>query len=1029
MAKRNDLYSDSLGSVTDFILGSGKPKKPGKVKPPKFDGVDYNDALAGTFANIAMAPAVFVADPLVNSLNSTLGDPALIQLYLDVNAKQELLGLDKNAGRIRVRGSDLNKFLQSPGEYIEKAYKGVQAERKWARNIMLMGGGLEFANTLLWAKKNKLSNTDAARLASSVWDLDKSQYTEQDALGILTENALLKSGTGLSISQIEELNSKILKEGHSLKEGKSSARKLWSSEAVDVHKHLYAPAIFKTESEYKDFLTKNLDRGSRDLLASLAAGTLTDPGSVAAANKLKNSLDSTTTSGWSTISANKTKLDSVVSKHIPDPALRAQFYSNFEQEFLSRNRKTFVFDGNLTNYGIREMFKDNQWLKAGMVTGPDREKYLRSVAAAGVLQRLKPAASYSDPDYAKAMSEAEALRGRIPDAEVNALVNQIKKAHSMHDKRYTNRARGEIESKWRNPRNPTFLQYENPLESKLLLEARLKTEIRDLELNGVPTTDPRMQELLYAMDSIKGPFNPFGSGRGRVANMIAWYRVSKDFSPSGFVPGLFTGATYAAGPWSPGEFDLTVMQRRKKDASGNAIWTSKDGKRNLDVDETGSVFLLPRDNMPATYQGLVNMYYLTPGSLFKTFLWSGEGFYYRAEMKRRSAITRMLKDLNPDSITGASGLLGEFYDSGKFKWDSVDKDYLKLLEALKDAGYTDLYRKYDKIFSSYERTLGRANFFGTPGRIWSNAVKKGVMMPMQSRFASLFKLLSKNEKWVSALNLFGAGKIGIYQLVNTGVKIVLGTVLSSLGPVGTFIGMIISDVIVGTLVKLSKPILDLSVLALMGIIGIFFVIMCTVIAGSFTWANRLKTHAVQPPVAGIEIEPLPGEFPDNPDEVILDPTQDAICPVTAGATCNQGPLGSFSHARMGTYAIDLAPNAGPFRAPTDGVVVSVKASNACPWGPNRGANYGGIVVFRSSDNIYYEVMHVNPTVGTGPVEQGTVIATMARNLRSSGCWTGAHYHIDTCVGSQGACVARSRSARWLNSKTWYNELGCNIRGC
>ncbi|WKZ30748.1 MAG: hypothetical protein QY318_02770 [Candidatus Dojkabacteria bacterium] len=1038
MAQRKDLYSNSFSSVSSFILGNNKPKKPVKRKPPKYDGIDYNDGLAGALATMAGAPGVFLGESAINSLNSTLGDPSLIELYIDKSEKQKMQGLDKNAGRIRVRGSDLNKFIQSPSSFLDKALQGARAERKWALTVALLGGGAEVANTYMWAKKNNLSNSDAARLASSVWDLDKSIYTDQESLGIMTETALLKSG-GRSIKEAEELNAKLVASVAKQKEGRQTVSRLWTGAASDVSDHIMSGALFKSQDEYSKFLLeKGLKDKERDLVLKLRAGTLTEPEEVSYANRLENDLKSAAAAGWPKITSQKTKLDALVSQSIPDPAARERFYQEFAKEYTSRYGKVdYTATGNLTNFGVREMLKDNYWAKAQLSTGADKEKYLRTIAAVDVLQRTKSPGDYSKPDYDKAREAVTSLKGQpgVSQSDIDGLLGQINKAESMYAKRYVkHRAHNEVETKWLKPLNNPMMSYENAPEAKLLLEAKLKTSRYSLISRGLAVDDPRVQEIDYALETLKSGFNPFGGGRPRMANMIMMYRSRG--SMANFVPGLFTGASYADGVMSPGDWGGITMKYRMKDRWG----VDKNGNPKLQVGEAKGFILQGRSHLPTAYQGLVNYYYLTPGSLIKSTLWNGEGLYYLAEQRRRRGITKMLSELDPDKIQNPTGSLAKYFEALKddagnvtghrFMWEKVDGDFLGILEALKDSGYAELYRKYDKVFRGYESTVAWAHRFAMPERFFGN---KGVIgaqrLKLQGKVVQFFGALSKNKEWNAALKLFGAGEIGLYQLVEAGVKIVFGTVLKALGPVGTVLSFVITDVIVSALVKISKPILDMSVFALMATVALFFLLLCTVISSPFTLANRLKTHAVQPPVEGVELEPLPGEFPDDPDAVVIDPTKDAICPINAGAICTQGPRGSYSHARMGTYAIDVSTGAGPFRAPTDGVVVSVRSSNSCPWGPNRGANYGGSVVFRSSDNIYYEVMHANPTVGTGPVEQGTVLATMAYGLPRSGCWTGAHYHIDTCFGSQSACVARSRSARWLNSKDWYNELKCNIRGC
>lgn len=1027
MAKRQDLYSDSVSSVSDFILGSGKPAKPGKTRPPKFDGADYNDSLAATFAAIANAPAVFLADTAVNSLNSTLGDAALIEFRMNSDQKLVRYGLDKNAGRVRVRGSDLNKFLKSPGEYIEAAYKAGQAERKWATTIGLTGGALELANVFIWAKANGLNKEEAGALAASVWDLDRTTIGEYESSKLLVENAMLKSNSGISPTAASKLTNDLITEGLKTRSGSGTGNKMWSDRPSEVSKSIYAAGIFKTEQEFSDFVFSALSKDEAKLLSS------TNPKDVKRQQELTKVVNGWVQAGWKEIATNKPKLDALVSKYITNPAERGSFYDEFGKGYKARHRSgVYILDGHMTNFGFRELMKDNILLKVNRTAGPERDKYLRTLAAVDVIQRLKPAGEYQITDFAQVKSQIEGLIPGATPAEQQQLSRMLKEVTAAQNKyvsRYRNRSRLEIEAQWRGAENGGILEYNSKFESKALLKNKIQADLMELMKSGKAANDPEVLRLQYALDAANSRFGSIYGNRMGMANAIMWYRGVKGFSPGGFVPGLFTGAAYASGPFSPGDFGPHTLLSRKRDKNGSIEWIQdKDGNRLVSKNDSTAVILLQRDYLPSTYANLTNMYYFTPGSVLKSLVWSGEGFYYMAEMRRRRMINDMLLGIQKQGIKGPTGVLGQFIDAnGKINMRLVNSEYLTMLEGLKEAGYTDLYNKFNKAFSSYERNITVANFFGTPGRLWNKVVKEQFLKRVQGTFGSFAHLISKNPIWTKAVNDFTAGSIGFYQLVQRGVELVFRSVLAATGPIGTILSFIITSVVVSTLVKVSKPILDLSVFALFSILAFVLIFICMFAATPFNIMNRMKTHAIQPPVAGIELEPLPGDFPEDPDPVVLNPNQDAICPINPGAICTQGPFGAPSHTRMGTYAIDMSTGSGPFRAPTDGVVVFANNSNNCPWG--NGGNYGGLLIFRSSDNIYYEVMHVNPTVGTGPVKQGTVIATMAMNLKSSKCWTGAHYHIDTCFGSQQQCVSRSRGARWLNSKEWYNELGCGIRGC
>lgn len=1033
MAKQDDLYSDAVSSVTDFILGdpNRKPEK-GSLKP-QTGGVDSGDPLANAFAHLAAAPGLYLSDPATNLLNDTLGDKALVELRLYEDPKFSGLGLDSDTGRLRIRGSDLGKFVKNPTAFIDDVYKKMAAERKW-QNVMSIGGALEVGNTYAWARKNKLSRGDSASLAFTTWELDASGPNQDASAGKLFENSLL-SDDALNISPDKaiELSKKFEKIGR-----KSGSYNLWAGNKRDVSRHIMSGLMFKDKAAYEKFAKGNVEGSLGDDARALWKLGNSTPGALSvdqkkAFDEIKKTYEQIVDTDFSRITKHKSTLSKMFAEQgITDPAVIKSLEANMLQQYKGvRNLSASQFNGNLSRWGFRNLTKENFLMKAMRAPegSAEQKKYLQAAGAINVVERFHFGESYSGHDMGNLQRTiANELKGATGayKKQLEGILGDAYTAENIN-KKWTSKPKGTNtfvqdgkSIAWKANAPNGWIQRDRGGASKKFVRAQLDFEI--LKMQKVGSTKPydirKLQMLMSSRENL-GAGALGGQYRAAMGNATTFYRNMKDFSAGNWLGSMVSGyGFHTAGVLSPAEGYMSHIKYANKDGSVS-MYTNR--------------ILMGKEAMVPGYAGLTNMYYFTPGTLLKTALWNGEGIFYIAEKKRRRMISSLLTEIDVNDLGKyLGGGSGDIFDllrkahvvtkvDGDWifnpnKIDSSKGDntyYFELIEALKGSRFDSLYRKYVKQRDSLEK-MGSLGHFLSFGNRKFGAIFDSIKGKWQGGMGNLLMKLSGNKGWQAAVKKFTEGKLGLYQLLEKGVNMILQKFFPALASaVGGVVGWFIATVITGVLLKISKPFIQLTALAVFGVIGLFLCVGFAIFP--LNPANVAKTHSAQPPVQSIGYAPLPGPAGQS-TAFDLDPNKLAICPINQGATCTQGPFGPTSHARMGTFSVDIDDNAGAFRAPSDGIISGVSASRECEW--ERGVSRGGQLTFTDLDGVKYRVFHVDPLVTNGPIAQGTVLGTMSQNLVTSECWGGSHYHMDTYVGGN-----------WLNTYDWLNKLGCNVGVC
>lgn len=480
--------------------------------------------------------------------------------------------------------------------------------------------------------------------------------------------------------------------------------------------------------------------------------------------------------------------------------------------------------------------------------------------------------------------------------------------------------------------------------------------------------------------------------------------------------------------------------------------------RNGGADQTISgKILLPRGDMKSKlYTGLTNYYYLTAGSLAKTFLVNGEGFLYlnhRKQEKLRGLImgSDSLYDYVSNNQSKFSALLGGISVAGNQKevLEKLAGDYLGFLNILENnaGSITDpellrVIGKMGKIQDRLEKSLG--------GR-WSKFITK---------LSSKLSIKNNMQKWLgySIVAIFGkklgeqakqflvSGQISLRRVARILAKKAVHLLAQALG-FATTGGLANGLILVATEViyfvgeKMLKPVVKIFALVAWSL-GMLLILL---VLGAFSMFDSINpfsrvgreldvkrnTTLLSYEFCGAGQGPgangdgtddyfrREGDFPSNPPPSI----SGIICPLNpVPVRCTQGPFGKFSHSN--NNAIDVAPIEGQtyWYAPTDGFVskaqrVFYKGSQKC----------GGIVHFKSEElGVTFVLIHATPRVTQGQeVRKGELVGEISLeshgniNFRSGSgtCATGKHFHLEV------------RHVDTLLDRYYRESLCCDITAC
>ncbi len=971
-------FKDPLDSVFGVIFGNAK-SKPIKVKPTKLSGANASQELARGLAEIAASPANYVT----GGFNALVGEYPnqinLVEFNYD-KFNDQLRGGDNSAGRFRVRAGDVPSFLTNPNKFIDSVFEKAKQERSMAKWLHL-GRGMDSALMATWAKQNGFSNKDSITigLAAGNW-LGVDQKNE--ARKKFAENIVLSSIGG----------------------------------KIDADKNFMPPDMARAvhnaldNAKYHDFIRKP---GELEQVLKTVPGLSSRPDFNQIVSDIKDSYKKQSTRVYG------------IGKDI------------------DRGGSSWITEGGINREGYISILQENMGYKAKLLSGTsdpkemaERNRLLKAQGALEALRRVKgPGYGGNGLDQVQA-DAAEMINGLKKDLKANsgdpAKSTIIKGYIDQLTKQYNEAA--EREQKLRRFTNPFRTSLNgNFSKYKSLLLSSVDYELQREKWDLASTTDAAKRA------EILGRITFFENKKKGLKTMtgMEWRLLLGDLQ--GAIGGLQASRELPANILS-GKF-------WNKNAQGNLA--PSDGARIQILDQiidrkgTKGVWspdiFIPRQDISAGYASLTGMYYLTPGSLARTFLYNGEGFAYLKYLERAN----LANHLNKTGFT--TQLLGElqgvmasdekfakemknFISDGKIDLNAFSLNYKSFMNSL-DAKKGNLTGTWGKLESMMKRDqnsmLTRLTaVFGSGNRVLQriNAVYSDTIKDRVNKY------LVENvvRKWLGhevadQLIAVGLKNIGVKQLMTMAVSEWAAGIGAAVGgPIGAVLGAVVTYLATSFLESIIKPFIKIFFAFLWAFLVVLIAFIAWIVLLLFPGSYPGPQQHIPPtdnfecvggnPFAGLyNFQPAtdPGNLPNAP--------ADSTCPILGDTLpCTQGSGPGASQYHQTYHGVDIG-NVGDaiWYAPTDGQVISHSAVNICQ---STGKDYGGVTLFRDSMGTVYRITHAR-ILASGSVSKGTPIAIMQFDLVNDGsCWTGPHFHLDVQAG--GA---------WVDAQKWYEEkLKCNI---
>jgi len=446
---------------------------------------------------------------------------------------------------------------------------------------------------------------------------------------------------------------------------------------------------------------------------------------------------------------------------------------------------------------------------------------------------------------------------------------------------------------------------------------------------------------------------------------------------------------------------------------GSYSWGLKDetGKKYTEGhDEEIKIFVAAegRNKLSSAYKKLMtNVYYLTPRSILRTLFVNGEGFVYLSYKATQDALKQLGK--------------GGAIDFDRLMKDDVYRQSLKKLGI--DANGLLATRKLAQIFSFGQRKRDMIKtwmddhlYKRLRQRVYNSLIKR-------IRDEEALALL---EKW-----LVKGGFEVVAKAIVIGILDALG--IAATGGLGSFIVPILSGIVVDILYGAVKILVQVVLLAGLGIIGFIVFISSTekknYDSQAYAYTNTVPGEVVTNPN-------FKGTSPITGEDDLANGMGDFVggtlpegekCLLGSGSFhCSQGPYGSYSHRSVA--AIDVSSGATFFYAPAfcgdNNCKVTYSGMTTCTAG-----SAGGMIVFTASygGNTYeFKIIHVATTFGVGStLSSGQRVArVMTLQETTTACSSGQHMHIQTKVNGQ---VVNPRDV--LNNNSAQGGFGCDISVC
>lgn len=697
------------------------------------------------------------------------------------------------------------------------------------------------------------------------------------------------------------------------------------------------------------------------------------------------------------------------------------------------HRKDYLdsdFRASPTNY--REHLQENLMYRYRIaVTDDEKEKNLKAYLAVGTWNRLKM--TQGDMNFEKMWKDVDKA---VVDMEGRRAVGRWGASDNLLYKQLI-RSRDEIEklrNKGRFGQNFKFNTFSDNYDynkAKRALGLQFDVEIAQVRFKLRNKTDEWRTassggggdpvDLRLQIEGLRDSLSMLLHQKGQLKSLPGRdFRVfiGNTFGAVDYIRSVGSG-DFVRGLWNGSWFTKEVSG---KDSAPGRFSKYKD-----------TLIVVPKNELNPLYASLASVYYVTPPSILKTFLWNGELFGYRAWKNQQD----MLRFFNNPRLVEKMRTSGLFTgDLAKiFKGNSIDekeffKQFDKFLGTVSTGGFGEFSSKAKRALNYHHIQEGRLKMFGGIER-WYKSTRfykrifgdKGVNRRLMRFIGKQLFRLSEKPVWRRAVVLFTKGSIGIRQLVSAGIRAIAASMgVTFGGPIGAFVLAVLSDIATNVVFAVAKPLLKIAIILVLFVL-LFIPMIATIFFGIFGIDSLTSAYRHVPPVEAaqcVEFNPHSGLYPEPPAETGTKyPPSNSTCPLNFSPQyCTQGHSENDSNYHQATKAIDIGTGSGTWTAPSDGGrVVSYVPVNICA---PTGNNYGGVIKYDDGQGNIYTIMHAKAVVASGPVKKGQVVAVVETGLTSDKeCWTGAHFHLHISAGGS-----------YQDSYEWYNEkLGCSITAC
>ena len=411
----------------------------------------------------------------------------------------------------------------------------------------------------------------------------------------------------------------------------------------------------------------------------------------------------------------------------------------------------------------------------------------------------------------------------------------------------------------------------------------------------------------------------------------------------------------------------------------------------------------------AYYQMGESLYYVTPKSVLRTFLFNGEGFAF--------LLSKQIESLQNIAGLSQNDLLEQFNKNVSGK--EMDLFIQRTLAKMKASGLSakELAR-IESILKKSKSLKNLTNIFSLPSR-FKGAIEKLINDKLKVARAKFARFLMNNKTLRKWMLKSGASKLLGTWITNGGIKTLVRSLITSavaaagvvLTPLGSLVISALTWIATDLLIKMLKVFMSLGALMALGLIGVFVLVLGS--GGKSTRSYNKSTysyrHVIPDTVETCQAYGYGGSV-SGPDNPIIPPSTEQECILgSQGISCSQGfvteDVYCWSHFRYSLreeMPVDLTN------------VEYIYAPQFCSTGDCRiteirpidcyGSDAGGIVVLEASDgstNYWFNLLHVHPLASLGEkLSGGQPVAYVQFDLTDGPCWTGPHLHLETKQNGQ-----------------------------